>query len=362
MDTIKLPTVESPNKVNTENKPATKADDLNAQYIDKRSVTISPVHNYSAFRNANRRALGARKNVIGSSVTSCQILSSNREEVEAYFPQLIGLSPNNPDFVSRVKAYLSNIQFNVSDNDTTLDTTFIYNHKSDYLKIQAEEDKINETYDKVNRADLSAIKDAVRVYVDAMNTLESTKHKYGRPNNLQEYLMYRHCLLYKDVAKDIALINSDSSLRFYIKNEAREAEKQKKLILQKKTAMRNFIELNGSDSKRTAVYINMVVSNNGNVADALLKSKEEQEAALMDYVNNSPDKFNKLFEDKHSITKSFIETLIVRGELIRAEFNQQISSADGTFIGSNINEAVAYFDNPDNKAIRDAYENKLKAL
>lgn len=362
MDPIKLPTVESPTKVNSENKPATKADDLNAQYVDKRSVTISPVHNYSAFRNANRRALGARKNVIGSSVTSCQILSSNREEVEAYFPQLIGLSPNNPDFVSRVKAYLSNIQFNVSDNDTTLDTTFIYNHKSDYLKIQAEEDKINEAYDKVNRADLSAIKDAVRVYVDAMNTLESTKHKYGRPNNLQEYLMYRHCLLYKDVAKDIALINSDSSLRFYIKNEAREAEKQKKLILQKKTAMRNFIELNGSDSKRTAVYINMVVSNNGNVADALLKSKEEQEAALMDYVNNSPDKFNKLFEDKHSITKSFIETLIVRGELIRAEFNQQISSADGTFIGSNINEAVAYFDNPDNKAIRDAYENKLKAL
>ena len=362
MDAIKLPTVESPTKVNSENKPATKADDLNAQYVDKRSVTISPVHNYSAFRNANRRALGARKNVIGSSVTSCQILSSNREEVEAYFPQLIGLSPNNPDFVSRVKAYLSNIQFNVSDNDTTLDTTFIYNHKSDYLKIQAEEDKINDVYDKVNRADLSAIKDAVRVYVDAMNTLESTKHKYGRPNNLQEYLMYRHCLLYKDVAKDIALINSDSSLRFYIKNEAREAEKQKKLILQKKTAMRNFIELNGSDSKRTAVYINMVVSNNGNVADALLKSKEEQEAAIMDYVNNSPDKFNKLFEDKHSITKSFIETLIVRGELIRAEFNQQISSADGTFIGSNINEAVAYFDNPDNKAIRDAYENKLKAL
>ena len=362
MDAIKLPTVESPTKVNSENRPATKADDLNAQYVDKRSVTISPVHNYSAFRNANRRALGARKNVIGSSVTSCQILSSNREEVEAYFPQLIGLSPNNPDFVSRVKAYLSNIQFNVSDNDTTLDTTFIYNHKSDYLKIQAEEDKINDVYDKVNRADLSAIKDAVRVYVDAMNTLESTKHKYGRPNNLQEYLMYRHCLLYKDVAKDIALINSDSSLRFYIKNEAREAEKQKKLILQKKTAMRNFIELNGSDSKRTAVYINMVVSNNGNVADALLKSKEEQEAAIMDYVNNSPDKFNKLFEDKHSITKSFIETLIVRGELIRAEFNQQISSADGTFIGSNINEAVAYFDNPDNKAIRDAYENKLKAL
>lgn len=360
MEPIKIPTVDHSSTVEDENKTTNVENDLNAQYVDKRSVTISPVHNYSAYRAINRRALGARKNIIGSSVTSCQILSSNREEVEAYFPQLIGLSPNNPDFISRVKAYLSNIQFNVSDNDTTLDTTFIYNKKSDYLKIKAQEDKINDTYDKVNRADLSAIKDAIRVYVNDMNALESTKHKYGRPNNLQEYLMYRHCLLYKDVAKDIALINSDSSLRFYIKNEAREAEKQKKIIIQKKAAMRNFIELNGSDSKRNAVYINMVVSNNGNVFEALLKSKEEQESALMDFVNTSPDKFNKLFEDKHSLTKSFIETLIARGELIRAEFNQQISSADGTFIGSNINEAVAYFENPANKDVREAYENKLK--
>ena len=361
MNTPVIPKVENFNTVNNGNVvPKQQDDEMNQQYIDKRSVTISPVHNYSAYRIANRKALGIRKNVIGSSVTSCQVLSSNSEEVEAYFPQLIGLSPNNPDFVSRVKAYLSNIQFNVSDNDTTLDITFIYNKKSDYLKIKAEEDKINNAYDNINRADLSAIKDGIRVYVNNLNALESTKHKYGRPNNLQEYLMYRHCLLYKDVAKDIALINSDNSLRFYIKNEAREAEKQKKLVLQKKNAMRNFIELNGSDSKRTAVYINMVVSNNGNVFDALLKSRDEQEAALMDFVNNYPDKFNKLFEDKHSITKSFIETLIARGELIRAEFNQQISSADGTFIGSNINEAVVYFDDPKNKEVREAYENKLK--
>lgn len=358
---IKIPnTMESPANVNSGTKSTITNEGLEGQYIEKRSVTISPVHNYSAYRNVNHRALGAKKHIIGSSVTSCQILSSNKDEVETYFPQLIGLSPNNPNFITRVKAYLSNIQFNVSDNDTTLDTSFIYYKKSDYLKIKAEEDKINDTYDKVNRADLSAIKNAVKIYVESLNNLESTKYKYGRPVNLQEYLMYRHCLLYRDVAKDIALINSDSTLRFYIKNEAREAEKQKKLIMQKKNAMRNFIELNASDIKRSAVYINMVVSNNGNVAEALLKSRDEQEAALMDFVNTNPEKFNKMFEDKHSITKSFIETLIARGELIRAEFNQQISTAEGLFIGSNINEAVAYFDNPDNKNLRTAYENKLK--
>lgn len=350
------------NETKVETKVQAPVEDNNAPYTDKRSVTISPVINYSAYRKVNRAALGVQKHVIGGSVTSCQILSSNKGEVEAYFPQLIGLSPNNPEFITRVKAYLSNIQFNVSDKGTTLDTSFIYNKKSDFLAIQAQENRIIAEYDKINRADLSAIAAGVKVYVDAMNTLESTKYQYGRPVNVKEYLMYRHCLLYKDVAKDISLINADTSLRFYIKNEVREAEKAKRLIENKKRAMKNFIELNGSDSKKNALYIQMVISNGGNLNEALIKNSEDRDAELMEFVNNEPQKFNKLFEDKAIMTKAFIETLIVRGELIRAEFNQQISTPDGSFIGSNINEAVAYFENPNNKDIRTAFENKLKLL
>ena len=88
-------------------------EDLEAPYTDKRSVTISLVKNYSAYRKANMKVLGQRHEVIGSSVTSCRVLSSNKGEVDAYFPQLIGLSPSNPEFIGRVKAYLSNIQMNV---------------------------------------------------------------------------------------------------------------------------------------------------------------------------------------------------------------------------------------------------------
>ena len=80
----------------------------------------------------------------------------------------------------------------------------------------------------------------------------------------------------------------------------------------------------------------------------------------MDYVNTHPDKFNKLFADKNITTRAFIETLIVRGELVRSEFNQQISTADGTLIGSNMNGAIAFFNNPDNKDMKELYENKLK--
>ena len=334
--------------------------DLNKEYTDVRSVTISPVTNYSAYRRANRAALGVRKYIIGSSVNSCRILSSNKDEIETYFPALVGLSPNNPDFIGKVKAYLCNIQFNVSEAGSTLDVSFVYNKKSDYLSVKAKEDKINETFDNVNRADISAVLNACKKYVTDLNALESTKCKLGHPVKITDYLMYRHCLLYKDVAKDIALINSDSSYRFYIKNEAREAEKQKKLVNARKIAMKNFIELNADDAKRAAVYIEMVASNNGNIGDAILKSKDEQESAIMDFVNTNPDKFNKLVSDKTIKVKAFIEQLIARGELVRAEYNQQISTPDGMFIGSNVNDAVAYFENPKNTEVRTMFENKLK--
>lgn len=335
-------------------------DALNDKYVEKRSITISLVHNYSNYRKVNMKILGQRKEVIGSSIRSCRVLSSNKEAVEKYFPAIIGLSPNNPEFVTRVKSYLSNISMAVAENNVVLNTSFIYDHKKDYLKIRKEEEAINAAYDKIDRSNISELKEALNLRIEALNTLESTKCKYGTPENIEEYLMYRHCLLYSEVAKDIALINADPSIRFYIKDELKEAEKTRRLIDERKTAMRNFVELDAKDAKFNAVFVAVCVIKGDNLAEALLKDRSARSVILMDYANTYPDRFNKLVTDKHIATKALIETLITRGELIRSEYNQQISTAEGVFVGSNLKEAVAYFDNPNNAELRTAYENKLK--
>ena len=339
---------------------AAKEAELNSPYTDKRNVTIDPVQQFSAYRRANIKSMPPRRNIIGSSISSTRILSSNKDEVEKYFPQIIGISPNNPEFVTRVKAYLSNISFNVQDAGSTLNISFTYDKKKDYLTIKEKEEKINAKRESVARNNTAAIKEAVKVWTQEINDLESEKAKYGHPDNIEEYLLYRHCLLYRDVAKDISLINSDSSLRFYIRDENKEAERAKRLVDERRKAMRNFLALESSDKKRNAVFIQMTVNNGGNIAEAMMKTPDQQVSALMTYLNDSPDKFNDLFEDKNVEMKSFIEALIARGELIRPEYNQQISTADGTFIGSNMNEAVAYFNNPTNKPVLEAMQNKYK--
>lgn len=358
---IKPTATSNPTKVQGQQTVSTAVDEeLDKEYVDNRTITISLVHNYSNYRRVNMKVLGQRKETIGSSITSCRILSSNAGEVNAYFPALVGLSPNHPDFTSRVKAWLSNIQFVVNENDVPLDISFVYKTKRDYIDFKRKEEAIDDEFAKVDRSNISLIKEAVKRRVEALNTLESEKYKVGRPVNLEQYIIYRHCLLYRDVAKDIALVNSDPSLRFYIKDEAKEAEKEKKRTEQRMQAMTKFIEINAIPTKLNALYVTIVAARNENVSEALLKSEVEKKSYLMDFVNTNPEKFNKMVADKNIVTKAFIETLIVRGELVRSEYNQQISTADGTLIGSNMNAAVAFFNNPDNKDMREIFENKLR--
>ena len=54
--------------------------------------------------------------------------------------------------------------------------------------------------------------------------------------------------------------------------------------------------------------------------------------------------------------------LIARGELIRTQYNQNITSPDGDFIGANMSEAIAWFKNTENSSVVNAYINKLKNI
>ena len=90
------------------------------------------------------------------------------------------------------------------------------------------------------------------------------------------------------------------------------------------------------------------------------KTALEQVDDLMKFATDDPKKFNSIVTDKNLLDKAFIETLITRGELVRSEYNQQINTPDGQFVGANINDAIAFFRNPDNNGLKNKLENKLK--
>lgn len=339
-----------------------KDEQLDKPYTERRTVTIALIQNYSLYRKANDKVLPKRRDFIGSSIRSSRVLSANRAEVEAYFPQLLGLSPNNESFITRLKQYLNNIQVHVDELGVTFDCSFQYRRKRDYLSFKAREEQIEQEYRRANRQNLQELKKALDAKVMALNNLESEKYAYGNPINISDYILYRHCLLYRDIAKDTAIINSDPYVRFYFRDDTKEKELQQKLRQEINNAKRNYVEVIGDDDLFDAVYIQYCVSAGLPVVNSLQNERINKETQLDKFSIAEPIKFNKIVNDKDVKVKSLIELLISRGEFVRSQWNQNITTADGEFIGSNMKEAIAWARNPDNDNVLAAFKNKLKYI
>lgn len=340
----------------------TQEEETNVEYTDIRKITIMLINNYSLYRKANDKVLPKRKDFIGSSVHASRILSANKEEVDTYFPNIVGLSPSDPNFIMRVKQYLNNIRIPVDELGRTFDVSFHYFRKSDYNRIKEEEEKIDRAYQSANRQDITKLRIALKEKITKLNALESTKCKLGYPINIDDYLMYRHCLLYNDVAKDVALINSDSNIRFYFKDEQKEAEKLRKFRLEVNKAKANYVSCLADNTLFDAVYTQYCVLNNMPVISSLAEDRLEREIRLDKFSADEPVKFNKIFNNKDIKLIASIELLIARGELSRSQYNQNITSPDGDFIGANMGEAVAWFKNANNASIVNVFMNKLKNI
>ena len=343
----------------TSAKPV-EEDALDNEYYDERSVTISLVKNYSLYRKANDKVLPKRVDYIGSSVTSSRTLASNKQEIETYFPNIVGLSPNDPSFITRVKQYLNNIRIPVDELGRTFDIGFHYYKKRDYLRIKAEEERIELAFNESNRSDSSKLREALQIKINKINALESTKCILGYPNNISDYLMYRHCLLYKDIAKDMSLINSDPNIRFYFKDNVKEAEKLQKYREQVIRAKQNYVACTADYTLFDAVYVQYCLLNNLPILSSLAEDRLSREIKLDEFSTKEPLKFNKICSNKDVKLIAQIETLIARGELVRSTYNQNISTADGEFIGANTTEAISWFKNPENTSVVNAYLAKLK--
>lgn len=356
----------APTETVDKEKPTTtmverKQEEADAAYVDIRYMVIALASNYSLYRRVNDKELAERNEYIGSCIRSSNALCANKGELEAYFPNLIGVSPNDQNFVRRVKEYLNNFQVKVDKLGLRLNLTFHYNHFKDYLAFKKKEEAIETEFAQVNRGDATALKRAIENRIVKLNALESTKWQYGNPENVADYLLYRHCLLYSDVAKDHSLINKEH-IRFYFKDEQKENELKAKQRLELNNAKRNFVTLIGNDKAFEDVYVQYCVLKNKPIIPSLAEDDLVKQENLDYFSQKEPAKFNELYTDRSISVKSLIERLVAYGILIRHPHSQNIVSANGDFIGANMKEATAWFKNAENEATVAAYENQLKLV
>ena len=149
---------------------------------------------------------------------------------------------------------------------------------------------------------------------------------------------------------------------FYIKDNQKEARKLEKYRLEVKKAKANFVACLAEDLLFDAMYIQYCIHYNLPIISSLAEPRIDREIKLDRFSTDDPVKFNRIFNNKDIKLMATIEMLIARGELIRYRDNQNIMSTDGELIGANMGEAVAWFKNPNNTSVVNAYYNKLKNI
>lgn len=211
----------------------------------------------------------------------------------------------------------------------------------------------------ISRNDVVKLKAGMALKISKLNNLEISKCSMGSPVNIADYIMYRHCLLYNDVAKDPIFADSDTNIRFYFKDNNKEQLLLEKTRREIRKAKQNFSRCIADSDLFDAVYIKYCVDTNKPVSTSMLKKDLDKEIELDKFSESDPAKFNKLcsYPDIKLVAK--IELLISRGELNRIHHSQNIIDSDGNMIGANLNEAVAWFKDPNNTAESVVLLNKL---
>lgn len=319
----------------------------NDPVIVNKSVTIFRKEESSAYFKRNAKFMPEGKNKIGSAINSVSRMKSNIEELGVYMPILLGINKQDAKFTELVDSWFNNLSTNVPETGLTLDIGFMYHNENSKNIVEKLETEIYNTFNETKK-NTSAARDAAFALRDeSVVNLEKSKYRYGRPINIADYLLWRYCLVYSDVANDIALVNKSGGIRFYIYDSVREQYKERIQFEIRNKATKIYVQLLDMPSKVT----NMLWVEKGGGVELSKLSASDKLTMLENLSRVSPADFIKLFEDKNLDIKATIERMIHYNILKRLPNTNVIVDENNDLIGNSMDEVIIFFKNTErNKA------------
>lgn len=326
----------------------------------KRKITIQWKLSPTPFAKANIKALGETTRKIGSSISGVSKMLSNALEQEAIMRTVIGADPKSPssNWDKLLRNYWNSLTVDIPNSGKSLETGWIFDYTAS--------DKKDTIKDLI--VSFTSIKDDTSLAKHVMAKVsEEDKYKYGQPINPEDYMLWRYCLVYKDVANSHEDVNKSGHIRFYLFSQEEIESTRKTKFGTKKKAMETFIKLIAdSDKVDNIIYIGI---SSGKMAAPDGKGftnldEIEKHMMLESYSNHNPNEFISLAEDANLETKAIVERYVFSGLFKRLPNSSVIVDAvePSIVIGNNINEAVTFMHNPTNSKIISEYSARYKGL
>ena len=346
-----------------------------------------------AYAKTNEKVLVEPSRILGSSVTAVKKMVGNILEQKSLMHSIVGVSPTAPEWDKAINNYWNSIREEIPTGGKKLDLGFSYDitdpNKLDFIKainsnISSESGKLKSDADLLKYIDgrlttvelefkrkidsLATITDerhrdefynqAYKVKYSSIFAIEADRFKVGTPDNTFEYMLYKYCLVYGDVANAFELVGKSNRIRFYLHSE----EDVKKYKAAERSKSRDRM----SAYRKVLTDIEKVE----NVIYAMGKGLEmpdddnDKLLLLEDESKSDTARFIAMVDSSTLKTRALIEKYIVKGILKRIEGTSII--VDGisseVTIGDDMDGAIKYFTNKNTVSLAKKYEDRYKGL
>lgn len=316
----------------------------------KKSITVMRVPNTSEYLIANFQVIGDSGNKkIGGSVTAENAMLVNKEELETYMPNILGLSPSDPRWGDRLDTYIRSISVPVPENGLALNIGFVFDN-TDILKKSA-----IAAYIKDNKLSEGDFEDVVEHLT--INVNRNFWWKYATPMKAEDYFLWRYIQRYHKVANKLEDADNKSlKIMFYILDEDEIKSKQIAAFELKTKANKLFNNLLESPEKARAVLLLMEQYNIVLTA----KSKSEYLMALDTIRETDVARFIEAASDLEQKEKAVFLRECIAYNILAQYPNSTVvyDGATGNVIGNNLREAAAYIFDP----VNEKYNNTIRGL
>ena len=332
--------------------------------IDSQKAYLMPKLKASTFATTNASVLGDEPFRLGPGRNAVATMLASGDELRVLMPTILGLDPksvtNNWD--TKVSDYWYSLSVEVAPEGKELEIGFKYSidDTTTFFDGTKRSDYINKL-----KKDNPAIKDSesLREFVKGKDTkgnpnvAESEKFKYAMPINVEDYILWRYCLVFREVANNLEDVDKSSYIRFYLYNAAQaEADKKAKFKIEK-TAMELYLKVI-SDKEYVKNVLHMLK------IDTTGKDEIDESMLLETVYKESPEKFIRIASDNHLKSKAAIERYIFAGILKRIPNTDVIVDANepDIVLGNTLEDAVTYLNNEKNKVQVSQYLARIKGL
>jgi hypothetical protein len=251
------------------------------------------------------------------------------DEESEYLPRVLGISSKSVDWETVLKNYWNNIRKMVPDTSRGLELEIGFSYENEEHK------NLGET----------------AVGIDELSCQH--RQKYGKPINVEDYVLYRYCLRYPDVAKSIDDVHKSNRIRFYIFTQRAENRIKHDKVQVRRLAQVKLQEIWGD---RPLIKNILSVYERFDVTDEI-----EQDVILDELVSSDPEKFLSIVTDPQLQMRSFVQKCLREGTLTRIGNTEGIK-CDGVVLGYNVEEVVASLESSKYSDLKQRLQIRMRAV